>query len=98
MREIANSTARTAIETHQKRGLKENSKAKLFGAVCAAVASAAIMYFASQGSSERDAIWQYAAACAGLVIAAYWTLQGTLLSHRSRSSQKDENESVANKD
>ena len=92
MREIANSSARSAIETHHKSSGRQTSKFKLFSALGITAASSIALTVAD------DKLWQYACIGIGYLTAAFWlaqSLRGYFIPQRLRERSLSPPASVA---
>ena len=92
MREIANSSARSAIETHHKTSGRQTSKFKLFSALGITAASTIAL------AVSDDKLWQYAGIGIGYITAAYWlaqSLRGYFIPQRLRECSSSQSARVA---
>ncbi len=85
LRRLANKSARTAIETYQRRLKISATQAKLVVSVLAMAASFAMMWFA--GSLPHK--WVYGAAFGSLGISVYYGLRYLMLTAQSTAAEED---------
>ncbi len=85
LRRLANNSARTAIETYQRRLKISATQAKLVVSVLAMAASFAMMWFA--GSLPHK--WVYGAAFGSLGISVYYGLRYLMLTAQSTAAEED---------